>query len=102
MSQVWALYWRAADQRHWSLDGQPFPEREQAERFKEKIVGASRGRSTVAESMVLEYPSARDVRSMIEVGKEREAVPGAASSEVRAVPGQSKSGSGGSFRRSGG
>jgi hypothetical protein len=100
MSSVWALYWRAAEQRHWSLDGQPFPDKEQAERFKARIIGAGRGRSTVAETMVLEYPSARDVRSMIEVGKEREAVPNAASDEVRAVPEQTKSTSS-SFRKSG-
>ena len=103
MSRVWALYWRGAEQRHWSLDGQPFSERETAERFKEKIVGSQRGRSTIAEAMVLEYPAARDVRSMIEVGKEREAVPAAASDEVRAVPGQSRGGSGaaGACRKSG-
>jgi hypothetical protein len=101
MDRVWALYWRSAEQQHWSLDGQPFTDPQAAERFKEKIVGTRRGRSTVAEAMVLEYPSGRDVRSMIVVGREGEAVPSAASSEIRAVPGQTKSGSS-SFRKGGG
>ena len=99
MSRVWALYWRAAEQRHWSLDGQAFTDKEAAERFKEKIVGASRGRSTVAEAMVLEYPSARDVRSIIEIGKKDEAVPDAPSDNVHAVP-EPVRGVPGTFRKS--
>jgi hypothetical protein len=86
VSTVWQVYWRAEDQRLWTADGQAFEAQAGADLHADRLKGRPRGRHTVAETLVLEYPSARDVRAFVPVGKEKEAAPAEASSELRPVP----------------
>ena len=83
---VYVLYARPADQEFWTVDGQPYPTEEEAERQRTKVIGQQRGRNRIAHATVIRFPSAADVAVFVRVGREKEVAPTQASPVLRAVP----------------